>query len=61
MTPSPVAVPARALVLDGERLVGIVSPTDLMRALATAGRRGLRFGVFGQQPSAPLLGRGAPW
>jgi CBS domain-containing protein len=29
----------RALVLDGERLVGIVSPADIMRALAAADRR----------------------
>jgi Zn-dependent protease/CBS domain-containing protein len=30
----------RALVLDGGRLVGIVSPADIMRALAAADRRG---------------------
>jgi Zn-dependent protease len=42
----------RALVLDGERLVGIVSPTDIMRALADADRQGRRGGV---------LGRGAGW
>ena len=37
----------RALVLDGERLVGIVSPADIMRALAAADRRGLRAGTLG--------------
>jgi Zn-dependent protease/CBS domain-containing protein len=42
----------RALVLDGERLVGIVSPTDIMRALAAADLQGRRGGV---------LGRGAGW
>jgi Zn-dependent protease/CBS domain-containing protein len=37
----------RALVLDGERLVGIVSPTDVMRALAAADLRGHRAGAPG--------------
>jgi Zn-dependent protease/CBS domain-containing protein len=37
----------RALVLDGERLVGIVSPTDIMRALAAADRHGRRAGTLG--------------
>lgn len=32
----------RALVLDRERLVGIVSPTDIMRALTAADLRGHR-------------------
>jgi Zn-dependent protease/CBS domain-containing protein len=37
----------RALVLDGERLVGIVSPTDVMRAVATADLGGRRVGAAG--------------
>jgi Zn-dependent protease/CBS domain-containing protein len=41
----------RALVLDGERLVGIVSPTDIMRALAAADRRGPRAGPLGSSPT----------
>lgn len=35
----------RALVLDGEHRVGIVSPADVMRALAAADRRGPRAGA----------------
>ena len=37
----------RALVLDGERPVGIVSPTDVMRVLAAADQRGSRADGFG--------------
>ena len=37
----------RALVLDGDRLVGIVSPTDIMRALAAAERNNARTGTLG--------------
>lgn len=37
----------RALVLDNERLVGIVSPADIMRALAAADRHGWRAGAVG--------------
>jgi Zn-dependent protease/CBS domain-containing protein len=36
----------RALVLEGGQLVGIVSPADIMRALAAADRRGLRTGAL---------------
>ena len=35
----------RALVLDGDRLVGIVSPTDIMRAVAAADRPDPQTGV----------------
>jgi hypothetical protein len=34
-------------VLDNERLVGIVSPADIMRALAAADRHGWRAGAVG--------------
>ena len=37
----------RTLVLDGDRLVGIVSPTDIMRALAAADQPGRRVGASG--------------
>ena len=37
----------RALVLDGDRLVGIVSPTDIMRAIAAAERNNARTGTLG--------------
>jgi len=37
----------RALVLDDERLVGIVSPADIMQALAVADRHGWRAGAVG--------------
>jgi CBS domain-containing protein len=37
----------RALVLEGGRLVGIVSPTDIMRALAAADLRGAQPGALG--------------
>jgi CBS domain-containing protein len=35
----------RALVLEGDRLVGIVSPTDIMRAVAAADRPDPQTGV----------------
>jgi Zn-dependent protease/CBS domain-containing protein len=41
----------RALVLDGERLVGIVSPTDIMRALAAADRPGPRADPLDSSPT----------
>ena len=45
----------RALVLEGERLVGVVSPTDIMRAVAAAERERLRTGTEHGQAVPPSV------